>query len=319
MNIQNRFFFLLSGFLSLPLLASACGSDDGAPPAVHDPETAEHVEVDRFSESAGTLQVRTAENGLPGPNQPIDFDREPFITRGLGPNGEPVRYYNFDVQPLAPAPIYVLFRAGETTPVAGQLNIVDVVPGVAGYSDFWQIMKVTVPADYMANSVASLAEIEDAGYDIEPTSDIVNCPVVPEGSTARLRAGGESAGLHRGWYQGRIVHYFSFEEAPLEVAGGQVPVAPIYVTFNVNPDPADPASGPASGFVTEGDSEQTHNVLTALPGDPDYSPLWSVNVYDNQAFDSVTDLASVEDEAQVSVLATNVAIVNCPVVNIAQR
>jgi hypothetical protein len=316
MNIQNRFSFLLSVFLSLPAAAAGCGNDDGSDPVVHDPDTAAHVDVDRFSESAGHLQVRTPENGLPGPNEPIDFDVEPFITRGLGPLGESVRYYNFDVQPLGPAPIYVLFREGESTPVTGQLNIVDVIPGDAGYTDFWQVMKVTVPADYKANTVASVDEIEDAGYEIEPTPTIVNCPVVPEGSTARLRVGNGNALLQRGWYQGMIVHYFSFEEAPLQVSGGQVPVAPIYVTFTKNPAEGDATSGPASGFVTEGDTDQTHNVLTALPGDAGYSPLWSVNVYDHQAFDLVTDLASVQNETQVSVLATGVAIVNCPVAEI---
>lgn len=318
MNIQNRFSFLVCAGLSLPLITTGCGGDDGGDPVTHDPATAAQVEVDRFSERAGTLQVRTAENGLPGPNQPVDFDVEPFITRGLGPNGESVRYYNFDVQPAGPAPIYALFHEGESTPVSGQLNIVDVIPGDDDYSDFWQIYKVTVPADYKANTVASLDEIQEAGYDIEATPTIVNCPIVPDGSIARLRAGGETALLHQGWYQGMIVKYFSFEEAPLAVTSGQTPIAPIYVTFNKNPSESDPTSGPASGFVTEGDTDQTHNVLVALPGSSDYSPLWSVNVYDNQAFDAVTDLASVQDETKVSVLATGVARVNCPVVEIAQ-
>ena len=128
--------------------------------------------------------------------------------------------------PLAPAPIYVRFREGESTPVSGQLNIVGVIPGDPGYTDFWQVMKVTVPADYAANAVASVDEIEDAGYEIEPTPTIVNCPVVPEGSTARLRLGNGNALLQRGWYKGMVVHYFSFEEAPLQVSDGQVPVAP---------------------------------------------------------------------------------------------
>lgn len=57
-------------------------------------------------------------------------------------------YYNFDVQPTAPAPIFVLFRQGETTPVANQLDIVDIIPGQAGYNDFWQVMKaLVVPAE----------------------------------------------------------------------------------------------------------------------------------------------------------------------------
>ena len=44
------------------------------------------------------------------------------------------------------------------------------------------------------------------------------------------------------------------------------------MTFAKNPAEGDPTSGPASGSVTEGDTDQTHNVLTALPGDAGYSP-----------------------------------------------
>lgn len=314
MNTSTRYSVALLGFLSIPATLAGCGSDEE--PVVHDPATAERVSVDRFSEAAGTLQVRTADNGLPGPNEPIDFDQEPFITRGLGPNGESIRYYNLDVQPTQPAPIFALFREGEDAPVPGQLNIVPVVPGDEGYNDFWQINKVTVPADYVANTVVSVAEIEAAGYPVEVTPNIVNCPIVPAGSTARLRGGNESPDLHQGWYDGKIVYYFTFEEAPLQVTGSSLPIAPIYVTFNKNPDAEDATSGPASGFVHEEGSDQTHNVVVALPGSPDYSPLWSVNVYDNQAFDLVSDLASVEDETTVSVLATAVASVNCPVVDI---
>src|SRR5262249_1936381 len=103
------------------------GADPDSALAAKDPATAETVAVDRFTDQAGMLQRRSASPSLPGPNQPVNFDQGPFITQGLGPHGEKVRYYNFDVQPTAPAPIYVLFRTGESTPVAGQLNIVDVI------------------------------------------------------------------------------------------------------------------------------------------------------------------------------------------------
>lgn len=311
----------LIAFTSLATLGAGCSSDDSDTPAleVHDPATAEKVAVDRFSADAATLMVRTDENGLPGPNEAIDFDQGPFITRGLGPNGERVRYYNFDIQPTGGAPIYAFFYESSGEAVAGQLNVVDVIPGVDGYSDFWQVNKVFVPDDYKANSAVSLDDILDAGFAMETTDLLVNCPVVPEGSTAMMRGGGESAGLHQGWYQGSIVHYFTFEEAPLKTAaGGLVPLSPIYVTFNENPSDS-ATSGPASGFVTEEDGEQTHNVLGALPGDSGYSPLWSVNVYDNADFDAVTDLSSVEGSDPVNVLAMDQGTVNCPVVEIIEE
>ncbi|MCB9681612.1 MAG: hypothetical protein H6733_09095 [Alphaproteobacteria bacterium] len=304
----------LTAFAGTLWLAVGCapdGTDDPMTVTPLDPATAPHVAVDRFSADAGTLMVRDADNGLPGPDEAIDFDAgAPFVTHGLGPEGMAVTYYNFDVQPTAPAPIWVLFREGEDTPVAGQLNIVDAVPGDAGYSDFWRVNKVSVPADYVANTLTSRQDVVDAGLTVEPLDTLVNCPVVPAGSTATLRGGSEGTGLVQGWYRDQVVHYFSFEEAPLSVSGGaSVPVSPIYVTFNVNPDVE--GGGPGSGFVTEASSDQTHNVLATVPGDAGYSPLWSVNVYDNAAFDDVDDLSSAAMAAQ---LGMGVATVNCPVV-----
>jgi hypothetical protein len=297
----------LLGIAIVLATASACGGDE-PPVDVYDPDTAPVASVDRFSAEAGTLMVRDANNGLPEADQPIDYDQAPFMTQGLTPDGQVVTYYNFDVQPTEPAPIFVMFREGEDTPVSGQLNIVDVIPGGAGYNDFWQVNKVIVPADYVANSMASLADINASGYPIEPTETLVNCPVVPAGSTAAMRVGGGSPGLTRGWYQGQVVSYFSFEEAPL--SGAIVPTSPIYVTFNINPD--QPDGGPPSGFVTEPDGVQTHNVLGSVPGQAGYSPLWSVVIYDNADFDNVSDLTS-------AMAATTIAggpNVNCPLASL---
>jgi hypothetical protein len=306
-----------SASLAVALLVFGCsddgvaGEDPGGLGEAKDPATAEVVSVDRFAEGVGMLQVRTANNGLPGPNEPVDFDKGPFITQGFTPSGEVVRYYNFDVQPLEPAPIYVLFREGDDAPVQGQLNIIDVIPGDAGYNDFWQVVKVTVPADYVANQLTSAEAVRDAGFPLAPTDVIANCPVVPKGSTATKRLNGESSAIVRGWYKDAVVYYLNFGEAPLKAVSGKVPVSPIFVTFNVNPDQE--GGGPASGFVMEQGSLQTHNVVATMPGDPGYSPLWSVSVYDNADFSEVADLASA---SAANVLATGVANVNCPVVEV---
>jgi hypothetical protein len=89
-----------------------------------------------------------------------------------------------------PAPEYVLCHQGESTPVNGQLPIIDAVPGEPGYSDFHVVVRVRVPATYTANSITSAAALRAAGYPMGRTTSIVNTPVVPEGSTARLRARG---------------------------------------------------------------------------------------------------------------------------------
>jgi hypothetical protein len=296
---------------AIVLTMSACGSGSSTSDQTHgkDPATAAKVSVDRFSDQAANLMKRSATPALPAANQPIAFDSgAPFITSGLGPRGEHVRYYNFDVQPTTPAPIYAFFRAGGVA-VDGQLNVVDVVPGDPGYNDFWQVHKVTVPSSYVPNSVTSLAEITAAGFPIEPTQMLVNCPVVPDGSVATLRFSGESSSLQSGWYKGMVVKYFSFDEKAL--SGATVPVAPIFVTFNINPNK--PGGGPGSGFMTEPGSAQTHNVVPVLPADTGYSPLWSVDVYDNAAFASVTDLPTVQAAPQ---LGNGVASVNCPIVEV---
>jgi hypothetical protein len=297
---------------------TACGSSDmmmsNGPGGtmVRDPQTAEKVSIDRFSAASAHLMVRDANNGLPAANAPIDFDSgAPFVTEGLSPkDGMLVKYYNFDVQPTTPAPIYVLFHDGETAPVSGQLNIVDVIPGDAGYNDFWQVTKVTVPKEYLANTVTSFPEIQAAGYAMTATDMLVNCPVVPDGSTATLRLSGESPALTTGWYKDKVVKYFNFSEHMLTAASGSVPVSPIYVTFNKNPD--EMGGGPSSGFKTEPGSMQTHNVPATLPADAAYSPLWSVQVYSNANFATVKDLTS----ALAAKPMPAGAEVNCPIVSI---
>jgi len=304
---------LLIVFALMPLIIlSSCKKNDETPtPQGKDPATAEKASIDRFSSSAGTLFVRDGSNGLPAANTAIDFDMAPFITQGLSPNGTPVRYYNFDVMPVTAAPIYVLFREGETMPVDGQLNIINVIPGDAGYNDFWQVYKVTVPADYVANVVTSYQEIVNNGYTVTATNTLVNCPVVPEGSTANMRyTSSESNGLVKGWYNGKVVFYFSFFEKDLATTNGsEIPLADILVTFNINP--GETGGGPPSGFMTEMGTMQTHNVVAAIPEDDGYSPLWDVDVYDNADFANVMNWTSAMNS---NILATGVATVNCPIV-----
>ena len=108
---------------------------------------------------------------------------------------------------------------------------------------------MTVSKDYVVNTIADSAALLDAGYKMEQTGALRNMPVVPDKSTARARLKGESPELQRAWHRGQVAKFFSFAEAPLAVAGANVPLSPIYVTFNVNPGAPD--GGPGSGFRTE--------------------------------------------------------------------
>lgn len=302
----------LYGSAVVACLASACSSDNmtNSPMGADgtDPDKATEALIDRFSDDAGHLQKRSASPSLPGPNEAVNFDQGPFITQGLGPNGEDVKYYNFDVQPTKPAPIYVPMKRG--APVPNQLNIVGVIPGDAGYNDFWQVVAVSVPDSYVANTLTSADAVMAAGYPMQTTDTLVNCPIVPAGSTASLRDSDDTSGpgLTRGWYEGEVVHYFNFGEKAggLKAVGGMVPTSPIWVTFN------DDSAGPASGFKTEPGTSQTHNVTGSLPAGDDYSPLWNVTPYSNQHFDQVNDAATAITAARGSAVA---AMVNCPIVS----
>lgn len=288
------------------VLSLAACKKDSKPATGKDINTAERVSVDRFSSTAGHLMVRTATNGLPAANAAINMDVAPFITKGLTRTGAVTEYYNFDVQPSTPIDIYVFFKSGGAA-VTGQNNVINAIPGDAGYSDFWLVNKVTVPDDYVPNSLTSREEILASGYAIQRTNMIVNCPVVPFGSTASKKFGGGSQALTLGWYKGKAVAYFDFEEKALTATGtGEVPVSPIYVMFNDN------AAGPESGFKTETGTAQTHNVIATVPADGGYSPLWKVVVLDNSAFANVNNLMTA---TAATVLIPNAGLVNCPVVN----
>jgi len=300
--------FMLLG--TLPVLAAP----NAAEASVRDPATAMHASIDRFSDEAGHLFKRSASPSLPGPGQPINMDAAPFITEGFSAIGDFVSYYNFDAQSKKPAPIYVFFKVGDLAPLAGQLNIVDVIPGDTNYNDFWNVVKVAVPQGYVPNQITSVAQLMSSGYPLSATSQLVNCPIVPHGSIAKSRYdGSKDTGLHLGWYRDQVIEYFHFGEKALAVTPqGKVPSSPIYVTFNKNPNPMDITSGPPSGFVTDQLTGRTHNVVLTVPENAGYSPLWKVEIYDNQSFSMVHDSVSAID---APLLVDGAAFVNCPVVS----
>jgi hypothetical protein len=208
------------------------------------------------------------------------------------------------VRPRLPAFIRFLIREDDGGPVE-QGAIVNAIPGDPRYSDMWQVVRVFVPRDTAPNTITSLGQVFDGAYREVHTGQLINCPVVPEGSTAAKRIGG-TANLRQGWYRDQVIFYFTFAERQVvTTAGGSVPLADLFVTFNVNGDRA-------SGYVKEMGTAQTHNVLAALPADASYSPLWTIRVYDNSAFDAVRDLAAAR---AAPVVDNSLFILNAPVVS----
>jgi len=293
------------------LLVGASGTARAASQPL-DPDYAPIAAVDRFGDASGTLLKRSADTRLPGPNEPIDFDRPPLNTLGFSPAGEPVLYYHLDVQSTTPAPVYILYRKDEDETVQGQLDIIDTLPGEKGYNDFRQVWKVWVPKDYVANTITDASMLQQAGYKTEKTDKLLNMAVVPDKSRARVRFNSENPELQRAWYRGQVAKFFLFDEAPLSVSGDKVPVSPIYDGFTINPG----QPGGEKEFCTDPNSTQTHNVVATMPGDKAYSPLWLRVVYDSAACASVHNL---ETALQAKKVAANVLFINCPMVSVKHR
>jgi len=282
---------------------------------------APHAYIDRFSSAFGNIFVRTSTNGLPTANTPINMDAAPFIVHGFNPDGTPNTYYNFDVLPVAPDDIYFFYRQSTpTVELKAQNHVIPTKPGDPGYNDFWRINKVMVPDNYVPNTLTNETAILNSGYPIIHTNQLLNCPVVPFGSTAALTYGSNvPQRLITGWYKDSTITYFNFNEAktPLTLTtadGGpvttqtltsdtRVPTADIYVFFANNTDPS-------NGFETVPGTTQAHNVIEFNPTQAGYSPLWDVNKIDTSYFSKVTNLASATAVPSTAIGAA----VNCPVV-----
>lgn len=119
----------------------------------------------------------------------------PGITRGWY-KGREVHYFDFGMNPDHTLPIYALITGmdanGHPQFVPGQHNIIDVIPGQPGYSAFWDVNPVVVPAGYKANTLTSAAEVLKSGYQILHPGIVVNCPVV---RTAEAVGGGMAPGM----------------------------------------------------------------------------------------------------------------------------
>ena len=231
--------------------------------------------------------------------EPMD-DMELSLVSGWY-RGADVRYYDFGMNSavsgnvVATAPIYAFITGmddeGNPIFVEGQHNIVDVVPGDAGYSDLWEVNLVVVDEDYEPDSIKSQAEVDDMDYEIIKPGLLVNCPIVDEGTTLE---GGEE--LVQGWNKGEAVFYPDF--------GENVPAAiPIWAFITGMDDDGNPI------FV-----DGQRNIIDAVPTDPGYSAFWRVNlvlVEEDYEANSVTSAADVLD-MEYEITETDL-VVNCPV------
>src|SRR5205823_1046882 len=121
----------------------------------------------------------------------------PGITMGWYKDRE-IHYFDFGPNTDRTVPIYAfitgLDAAGNPQFVEGQHNVIDVLPGDPGYSAFWDLHLVKVPAGYKANSITSAAQVLASGYEIAHPGLVVNCPVIRT-ATVAMSNGGATPGM----------------------------------------------------------------------------------------------------------------------------
>lgn len=211
------------------------GRPDRSPAARGEPGLeAPLVEVDRFSDAAGTKFRRSVDASLPGPNAPFSLDDPRFRLEVQGPGGQKAYCYQLDARPAKPNRLYVFYDSLNNYRL-GQYPVIDSVPGDPGYSDLWDIWKVNTPdAFYETNWVRDAKVLEEfladksSGFTAESTGVFLNAPVVPEGTSALLKAEGRSGGATQryfAWYRGKRAAYLYFEGSLRLQADGTIPVA----------------------------------------------------------------------------------------------
>jgi hypothetical protein len=205
--------------------------------------------------------------------------------------GRTIKYYDFGPIKLKPgnklAPLWAV-----TNGAAGQHNIIDTVPGQAGYSPLWQINMVTFKAGMTPHLLKSKADVDAAvkagEVTVKSTTTVVNCPVLGFGQKKVA-----------GYSNGHVIHYLDL--GPVKVAPGNV-VAPLYT-------------------VTNPVGSQQHNIAqeNIAPGQTKYPALWGIikvtfkTGVKPHLLTSFTQIKKAQKAGQVTITHTPL-VVNCPVV-----
>lgn len=121
-------------------------------------------------------------------------------------------------------------------------NAVATIPGLPGYTPYWQVISATVPDGYVPqldpppSSIRPVADVQKAlkepGFKETRMDVAVNCPIVAQDTNLE---GAESTRAHLCWYEGNCSYYFAFDT--LKVKDGKVPIVPIRVFMPKDADP----------------------------------------------------------------------------------
>jgi hypothetical protein len=202
--------------------------------------------------------------------------------------GETVRYFDFGAIKLKPgnkiSPIWTF-----TNGAAGQRNVVDVVPGRAGYSALWRVNRASWADGATPRVLRSATQVRRAAaageLTVRRTATVVNRTLLGFGQVR-----------HPGFSRGRTIHYY--ELGAVKVAPGNE-ILPIWT-------------------VTNGVDGQ-RNLADVTPGQTAYPPLWGIIEVtwkpsaDRRLLTSVSALKRAQAAGELTLKRTTL-VVNCPLV-----
>jgi hypothetical protein len=201
--------------------------------------------------------------------------------------GRTVSYLDFGPVRLAPgntvAPIWVV-----TNGTRAQRNIIDTVPGDDDYTPLWRVVMVTWKPGETPRTLRSAAAVRAAvragDVRVKRTTTVVNCPVLGFDQPETL-----------GFFRSQTVAYLDL--GPIKLANGNK-VEPIWAFTN--------------------GAEGQRNIIDTVPGQGDYTPLWSVRMVTwvqtatPRILRSASDIEAAMAAGEVTIEQTDV-VVNCPV------
>jgi hypothetical protein len=287
----------------------------------------------------------------------IPFARQGAIKASRGyVDGKPVEFFNmgtfvpgnsswfpaYDKFPgMVVNPIYIWAGAkGLPSLDTPQLPIIDTLPLQAQYADFFEVILVSPPADYVDNDIKSRGTLLRSDLELTATGWVVNCPVVgPKMTLSRYDSKANSwvttnVGGYRKikvWYRKKVAYCYLMDGARRLVGQSGAP------DFKINSTRLGGASGnqlevPAGEVYTMTTSAFTgadlqsgiavpgNDIFLYKPGQKEYTPLvriWEVAVPSDYKLGQLTsrdDLFPVPgfDDPRITERSPE-AFCNCPI------
>ncbi|MBZ0318512.1 MAG: hypothetical protein K8L91_19015 [Anaerolineae bacterium] len=182
----------------------------------------------------------------------------------------------------------------EGNPIEGQYDLIEAGPYDNGYSDLREIIEVTVPEDYEANSTTSVEDLLAQDWPQARTGKNHNIPIVRTGTQLQ----GHDYDPISIWINGEERQAFDFGETPAQTA-------PIWVLI--------------TGYDATGSAirlpGQDGPIIRQLHDDPGYSDFWQVffvTVPEDTVPNSIRSYEQIIESGYPMAESENV--INCPVI-----